>query len=95
MIRDPDHRLLLVLPRSPESIRQIFDRDIITEVAESRLVGFHGDIDDVEASNTFCIRVKMFYLEVTSSVCHATMIPMNKSDIDSGISCDVSAELEY
>ena len=90
-----NHGLLLVLPRSPESIRQMFDCDFITEVAESRLVGVHGDIDDVEASFALCIWVHVFLLDIKSLFTHFIIILIDESNIDCGIRCDVSAELEY
>ena len=89
-----NHGLLLVLPHSPESIRQIFDLGF-TEVAESRLVGVHGDIDDVEASFALCIWVHVFLLDIPSLTYHFRIILINESDIDCGISCEVSAELKY
>ena len=90
-----NHGLLLVLSRSPEIVRQLFDLDTITEVAESRLVGVHGDIDDVEASFALCIKVHVFLLDRDSRRHHVPIILIDESDIDCGISCDVSAELEY
>ena len=96
MIRDQNHGLLLVLPRSPEIIRQFFYCDSITELAESRLVGVHGDIDDVEASFALCSWVHVFLLDILfSHYTHVIIKLIDESDIDCGISCDVSAELEY
>ena len=92
-----NHGLLLVLPCSPEIIRQIFDLSF-TEVAESRLVGVHGDIDDVEASFALCIWVHVFLLDFglkASLLIHVPIKLIDESDIDCRISCDVSAELEY
>ena len=73
----------------------MFDCDITTEVAESRLVVVHGDIDDVEASFALCIMVHVFLLDHPSHQNHVAIILIDESDIECGISCDVSAELEY
>ena len=94
MFHNLNHGLLLVLPRSPESIGEAFDCDFFTEVAESRLVGVHGNIDDVEASFALCIWVHVFLPDTTSLCSHVTIKLIDENDIDCGISCDVSAELE-
>ena len=72
----------------------MFDSDSITEVGESRLVGFHGDIDDVEASSAIRTWVHVLLLKPLSTSTHEIIILIDESDIDCRIGCDISAELE-
>ena len=72
----------------------MLDSNKITEVAESRLVGIHGDVDDVEASSAFRTWVHVFVPDLLSHFRHDGIKLIDESDIDGGISCDASAELE-
>ena len=49
----------------------------------------------MEASFALRIWVHVFLHDCLSEDSHAIMMLINESDIDCGISCDVSAELEY
>ena len=49
----------------------------------------------MEASFALCIWVQVVELDFPSQFIHVTIILIDESDIDCGISCDVSAELEY